>query len=156
MQNCCQSGQAPILSLWSKWHKHAQLITFRSKHSQRGSHALRLSSGKTDRHQDVCIRCGAAGSNRPSLDQSPGLMEGIQEQKEQTKWATATVTQNRHCPDLALVDLQCPHCVLNNNLPLQKCVCRWMHALLDLVNRRPGMCAHIINCMQWLDPKSAV
>lgn len=98
MQGLCQTCQAPILSLRSSWHRHAQLVTLRSKHSQRCGHALKLSTDKTDRPGHACIRCGAAGSSRPSLDQSPGVLEGIQEQKEQTKWATSTVTQNRHCP----------------------------------------------------------
>ena len=51
---------------------------------------------------------------------------------------------------LALVNLQCLLGLLSSNLPLQKCVCRWLHALLDLVNRRPGVCADVLKCISTL------
>ncbi len=35
------------------------------------------------------------GGSSAELSQSPELLEGMQEQQEQTKWAIATVTQNR-------------------------------------------------------------
>lgn len=98
MQGLCQSGHVPVLPKDYSCQRHAYLITSRSKksYSHRCGHVHEHVVDKRDSPRRICVRCGAAGSDRPSLDQSPGLMEGIQEQKEHTKWATATVTQNRH------------------------------------------------------------
>ncbi|DBB01404.1 TPA: hypothetical protein ACH3X1_000070 [Trebouxia sp. C0004] len=42
------------------------------------------------------VRCDAMAGSNPELSRSPELLEGMQEQQEQTKWAIATVTQNRN------------------------------------------------------------
>lgn len=94
MAGLCQSGQASILTSWSS-SRHVQLITCRSKRSRPCGDVAQQVVDRTSIPRGVCLRCGAAGGTGPSLDQSPDLQEGMQEQKQQTKWATATVTQNR-------------------------------------------------------------
>ena len=46
--------------------------------------------------------CGVTDSSSPNLSQSSNLLQGMQEQQEHTKWATATVTQNRQAMSFAV------------------------------------------------------
>lgn len=96
MRGLCKSGHPAVLGCRGP----AYLTNFRSKHDKHAHRCSRVAKQDVDnkrKPQRSCVRCEATGSNRPSLDQSPNLQEGIQEQKAETKWATATVTQNRHC-----------------------------------------------------------
>ena len=93
MRGVCGPRQSPVLGC----QKHARLITLHYRRTRfYDAVDAHRTIGTTRYIQRPRTVCGAAGADKPSLDQSPGLMEGLQEQQEQTKWATATVTQNRY------------------------------------------------------------
>ncbi|KAL3136385.1 hypothetical protein ABBQ38_005642 [Trebouxia sp. C0009 RCD-2024] len=148
MQGLCTSGHPAVLGS----QRRAHLATFRSKTDKlthRCSYAAKLAIEIKRKPQRSYVRCGAAGSNRPSLDQSPNLQEGIQEQKSETKWATATVTQNRNvsadgCMRSLTLSIEDPvHFLEGRKMPRRQTGTRWIDSY-----KLPGQMIGIRYCAE--------
>lgn len=156
MQGLCTSGHPAVLGCQRRAH-FATFCSKKDKLTHRCSYAANPDIEIKRKSQRSCVRCGAAGSNKPSLDQSPNLQEGIQEQKSETKWATATVTQNRYSQFLShtrmvvtselWLDMLCRNvsadgCLRSLTLSIEdpvRCIIQAQHSNLSSIPQNQGL-----------------